>query len=98
DLPLEPDLLLMWVTPRQAMFFNEAAGTVGWSGDEPPGLTGRPTCAALPLALETSRPRTSTGCIGMRTFTEISDDRLLAVVPAEKGDEFVVGLRRAKEA
>jgi uncharacterized protein (DUF169 family) len=98
DLPLEPDVLLMWVTPRQAMFFNEAAGTVEWGGSMPKGLTGRPTCAAIPLAMETGKAGTSTGCIGMRTFTEISDDRLLAVVPGEKAEEFVAGLRRAAAA
>ena len=25
ELPIEPDLILLWLTPRQAMFYSEAA-------------------------------------------------------------------------
>ena len=81
DFPLDPDLVLMWLRPRDAMIFDEAAGQVRWSGDGQMPVHGRPTCAALPIALAGARPSLSLGCIGMRTYTEIGDDRMLVVVP-----------------
>jgi uncharacterized protein (DUF169 family) len=89
DFPQAADLVVLWVTPRQAMLFNEAAGEVRWTGDSRMSIFGRPACAALPVALSTSKPTLSLGCLGMRTFTEISSDRLLAVVPAAGLEEFV---------
>jgi len=82
DFPGRVDLVVLWVTPRQAMLFNEAGGQVAWSSSSQTSIFGRPACAALPVALSESRPTLSFGCLGMRTFTAIADDRLLAVVPA----------------
>lgn len=89
DFPLEPDLILVWLTPRQAMYFNEVAGTVQWTSTAPMPVYGRPACAALPLAFENGQSTLSLGCMGMRTFTEISGDRLLAVLPGNKANEFL---------
>lgn len=91
ELPVQPDLILMWLTPRQAMFLNEASGAARWT-DEPSSMFGRPGCAALPVALDSAKPATSFGCMGMRTFTEISDDRFLAVLPAARAEDFVQSL------
>ena len=83
----EPDLILMWLLPRQAMIFNEATDSVNWT--HPGGsVLGRPACSALPVALNTSQATVSMGCIGMRTFTEIPDAYLLAVIPGEKAAQF----------
>lgn len=84
QFPVQPDLVLLWLTPRQAMLLREAAGDSRWTDESPLGVFGRPACAALPMAMERSRPTLSLGCAGMRTFTEISDDRLLAAVPGEE--------------
>jgi uncharacterized protein (DUF169 family) len=92
DFPLEPDLILIWLTPRQAMFFNEIAGTVQWTSTTPMPVFGRPACAALPLAFTNSQSTLSLGCMGMRTFTEISNDRLLAVLPGSKANDFLTTL------
>ncbi|MBW8875606.1 MAG: DUF169 domain-containing protein [Acidobacteria bacterium] len=91
DLPLEPDLVLMWVTPRQAMFFGEAVGASRWT-DSGTAVYGRPACAALAVAAESSRPASSFGCMGMRTYTEIEDDRLFVAVPAARLEELVDSL------
>ncbi len=91
DLPVQPDLILMWLTPRQAMFLNEASGAARWT-DEPSSMFGRPGCAALPVALDSSKPASSFGCMGMRTFTEVADDRFLAVLPATRAEDFVQSL------
>ena len=97
DFPLNPDVVLMWLSPVQAMLFGEAGGIVAWSGSSP-GVLGRPACAALPLAMGTGRPQLSLGCIGMRTFTEVSEDRLLAVLPGPAASSFTYSLRVAKDA
>lgn len=92
DFPGAPDLVLLWLTPSQAMLWAEAAGTSQWTENAPTAATGRPACAALPLALGGDHPALSLGCIGMRTFTEVSDDRLLAVLPGSRGEEFLARL------
>jgi uncharacterized protein (DUF169 family) len=92
DFPVKADLVLMWLTPRQAMLFSEASGTCRWTEDIPTAALGRPACAALPVAFGASQSTLSLGCAGMRTFTDISEDRLLAVIPEEKIEEFLGAL------
>lgn len=93
ELPSVPGLVLFWLTPRQAMIFNEAVGTASWAQDSIVS-TGRPACAALPSALSSGTPTISWGCMGMRTFTEIPDDRLLAAVPGDRLEALVTDLER----
>jgi uncharacterized protein (DUF169 family) len=90
--PLDPDLVVLWLTPAQLMLFNEAAGTASWMAEAPMDVSGRPGCAALPLAMNNDQPRASLGCIGMRTFTEIPGDRILVVLPGSRVPEFVTAL------
>ena len=92
DFPMEPDLVLIWLTPRQAMLYNEAVGDSRWTTASPTPVRGRPACAALPQTIRSSQPTLSLGCMGMRTFTEISDDRLLAVVPGKRAGELASSL------
>lgn len=86
--PMEPDLVLMWLTPGQAMLYGEAAGTCRWTESMPAATFGRPSCAALPVAFDKSQATLSLGCLGMRIFTDISENRLLAVLPGSKIGEF----------
>ena len=90
--PLNPDLVLMWLTPSQAMLFGEAVGSSAWTSIVPTTAFGRPTCAALPLALNNSQSTLSLGCAGMRTFTDISNQLLLAVLPGARLDKFLEDL------
>ena len=92
DFPAAPDLVVMWLAPRQAMLFNEASGAVRWSGGGQLPVLGRPACSALPMALSQSRAMLSMGCLGMRTFTDISADRMLAVLPAAELERFAASL------
>lgn len=80
DATSPPDVVLLWATPRQAMLCNEAMGTADWTAGYPV-TTGRPGCAALPLAMAEGAPALSFGCAGMRTFTGIGDDYMLVAVP-----------------
>jgi uncharacterized protein (DUF169 family) len=92
DFPADPDLVLLWVSPRQAMLVSEAAGTIQWTSEQPTEVYGRPACSALPIALGGARPVVSLGCQGMRTFTAISEDRLLVVLPGGGFEQFVAAL------
>jgi len=88
-----PDVVLIWVTAKQAMLCGEAAGSAAWTA-QPTVVTGRPACAALPRAMRSGAPAMSIGCIGMRTFTEIADDRILLAVPAAGLAGFVAEVER----
>lgn len=87
EISSTPDVVLIWATPRQAMLCNEAIGTANWTA-EGPAVTGRPGCAALPLAMDSNRPVLSFGCAGMRTYTEIGDDRILIAIPGAQLESF----------
>ncbi|MEV6810766.1 MULTISPECIES: DUF169 domain-containing protein [Micromonospora] len=97
SFPVTPKAVVMWLTPKQAMVFNEAIGTASWAAT-PARVGGRPACAAIPLALGSATPTLSFGCIGMRTFTSIADDRMLAVVPGDQIESFTAALRSTAEA
>lgn len=80
DFPLPPDAVLLWLTPAQAMVWSEAAGRAEWGGATPAIFTGRPACAAIPAALAGGSSSLSLGCAGMRTFTGIGAEKMLAIV------------------
>ena len=97
QFPVEPYAILCWLTPFQAMIWNEATGGAVWKGESPGAAFGRPACAALPASVDSGRPAVSFGCMGMRTFTEIAGDRLLAVIPGSKLSEFAAALRAMRQ-
>src|SRR5215469_5920906 len=86
--PLRPDVVVCWLTPSQAMIWNEASGEARWDRDISAPVSGRPACAALPASISQNRPFLSFGCMGMRTFTEVSGDRMLAIIPGALLAEF----------
>jgi uncharacterized protein (DUF169 family) len=79
--PINPDLILIWVNGRQAMLIEEALGTVCWDSVSKAEAFGRPACGALAISANEKRPTLSFGCSGMRTFTEVADDKLLVSLP-----------------
>jgi uncharacterized protein (DUF169 family) len=92
DLPVQPDLVLLVVTPYQAMLLAEAGGNTALS--ETPGLAamGRPACSALSRAFNQAQTTLSLGCIGARTYAEIPEDRAVVVIPAAQIQETVARL------
>lgn len=98
QFPIAPDVVLLWLTPRQAMIYNEAIGNSRWTGESAPHVLGRPACAALPAAFEKSQPQLSMGCAGMRTFTEIGDGLMLVALPGESLTEFLEALDKTLRA
>ncbi len=97
EFPLDPDVVVMWVDVAQAMLYSEAAGRAAWTS-APMEVSGRPGCAALPIALQSNLPGMSLGCAGMRTFTEIGDDMNLAVLPGSALATFLDDLARTVES
>lgn len=96
--PLEPDIVLLWLSAKQAMLYNEAAGATTWTDTMIPNLFGRPTCAAIPAAQDQARPTLSLGCVGMRTFTDAPADAMVAAIPRADAERFVDALDRTAAA
>jgi uncharacterized protein (DUF169 family) len=80
DTPLDPDVVLFIGTPGRLMLLGEAALRAGVGAQVP--LLARPTCMALPAALA-SGVVASTGCIGNRIYTGLSEEELYVVVPGK---------------
>ncbi len=78
----EPDVVLVSGNAKQLMLLAEAAQAAG-VGPEP-GLMGRPTCAAIPQAVQSQRGVASLGCIGNRIYTELADDELYFALPGRQ--------------
>jgi uncharacterized protein (DUF169 family) len=89
DFPIEPDVLLFWINPKQLMIFCEAAGISNWLANAESTSSGRPACAVIPLAIEKNQTAISLGCVGMRTFTGVGDDLVLAAIPSQQASEFL---------
>lgn len=91
DLPVEPEAVLLLADAAQLMLLGEASGQVRLDG-EGIALGGRPTCAAIPLALAEARMRGSVACVGARVYAELEPGELLVVIPAERADAIADGL------
>ena len=76
-----PDVVLVCGNARQIMLLEEAAQAADVGGA---GLMGRPTCAALPAAMQSQRGVASLGCIGNRVYTDMADDELYYVLPGKR--------------
>jgi uncharacterized protein (DUF169 family) len=74
----EPDVVIVGGNAKQMMLLAEAAQAAGVAGGGP---MGRPTCAALPEAMQNNRGVLSLGCIGNRTYTELADDEMYFALP-----------------
>jgi uncharacterized protein (DUF169 family) len=82
SVPVTPDDVLLWVSGNAAMLLAEATGSGNWKADQHGTATfGRPSCAAIPVAVRNETPTFSLGCMGMRTFTAVEPELQLAVLP-----------------
>jgi len=90
EMPCPPDVVLVRGTAAQLMVLVEAAQAAGVAPDAP--AMGRPTCAALPQALDSRRPAMSLGCIGNRVYTGLSDSEGYVAIPAHALEAVVAQL------
>jgi len=79
-MPCPPDLVVVRGMTAQLMVLVEAAQAAGLPPDAP--AMGRPTCAALPQAIDSKRPAMSLGCIGNRVYTGLADGEGYVALPA----------------
>ena len=80
-LPVPPDVVLILGTARQLMLLAEAAEHAGIAAASP--AMGRPTCAALPEAMNASRTAVSFGCVGNRVYTGAPDEEAYFAIPGQ---------------
>jgi uncharacterized protein (DUF169 family) len=88
--PVAPSVVLFSCRPSAAMLLNEAAMRAGSGGTLPP--LGRPTCMALPAALEKGTV-SSLGCIGNRVYTGLGEDELYLTVPGADLEKVATALQ-----
>lgn len=96
ELPIAPDVVLLWVKPSQAMVVNETVGQMNWAAS-PAGVYGRPGCAAIPVALSQGNVSQSFGCTGMRIRSGISDEFMLMAVPGDKVESLAESLSQVTD-
>src|SRR5579862_8573450 len=83
QLPVEVDVILCVLDTWQAMLVAEALGQVNWlQGGQ--SAFGRPTCGVIPRTLIADEPSLSFGCIGSRTYLELTPGEAVLTVPAGK--------------
>ena len=93
DFPVKPQLILMWLKPSQAMIYIEVLVCCKWSERMDSMALCRRACAVIQSTLNKSPFGMSLGCTGMRTFTEVSDDHILATLNCKEIDSFMSSLK-----
>ncbi len=88
QLPVEADVVLCILNTQQAMLVAEAMGNVNWlQGGQ--AAFGRPTCGVIPRTLQTGETSMSFGCIGARTYLNLTPAELVLTVPGDKFADLV---------
>jgi uncharacterized protein (DUF169 family) len=77
--PMAPDVVLVLGNARQLMLLAEAAQAADVAGAGP--AMGRPTCAVLPEAINSSRTAASFGCVGNRVYTGAGENDAYFAIP-----------------
>jgi uncharacterized protein (DUF169 family) len=86
EVPLEPDVVLLFVQASQSLILSEASQQL--ENGLPPAM-GRPACAVIPQARNTGRSALSLGCCGARAYLDVlTDDVALYAIPGVRIDEF----------
>ncbi|MBV8822131.1 MAG: DUF169 domain-containing protein [Ktedonobacteraceae bacterium] len=83
QFPVEPDVVLCRIDTQQAMLIAEALGQVNWlQGGQ--SAFGRPTCGVIPRTLQTDETSMSLGCIGARTYLELTPGEVILTIPGQQ--------------
>lgn len=86
EVPVAPDVVLLFGHAQQGLILSEAAERV--DGSVPPAM-GRPACAIVPQVLNGGTAAVSLGCCGARTYLGVlSDSVALWALPGRKLDEY----------
>jgi uncharacterized protein (DUF169 family) len=79
--PVAPDVVLVRGNAHQLMLLAEAAQAAGVAGGT--ATMGRPTCAVLPAAINSSQTSASFGCVGNRVYTGADDNDAYFAIPGQ---------------
>jgi uncharacterized protein (DUF169 family) len=81
QFPGEAEVVLSILDTRQAMLVAEALGNLSWlqSGQS---AFGRPTCAVIPRAIKSGAASMSFGCVGARTYINLTPGEVVLTLPA----------------
>ena len=80
--PVTPDVVLVRGNAHQLMLLAEAAQAADVAGAGP--AMGRPTCAVLPEAINSSRTAASFGCVGNRVYTGAGENDAYFAIPGSR--------------
>lgn len=83
QFPGEAEVILCILDTRQAMLVAEALGNLSWlqAGQS---AFGRPTCAIIPRTLKTGAASMSFGCVGARTYINLTPGEVVLTLPASE--------------
>lgn len=96
QLPIAPDLVMLFVQPGQQLILSEAVQQV--EGQWMPAM-GRPACAIVPQALNSGRAALSLGCCGARAYLDqLTPDVALYAVPGANLDAYVARIAALAQA
>ncbi|GAC1399393.1 MAG: hypothetical protein NVSMB49_09580 [Ktedonobacteraceae bacterium] len=83
QFPIEPDVVLCRLNAQQAMLIAEALGKVDWLHGGQTAF-GRPTCGVIPRTLQKNEVSMSFGCVGARTYVELTPNEMILTIPGEQ--------------
>lgn len=94
--PMPPNVVLLFANSRQGLAITEAIQQV--DSGVPPAM-GRPACAVIPQAANSSRAALSLGCCGARAYLNtLTDDIALWALPGAKIAEYAKRIKVLTDA
>jgi uncharacterized protein (DUF169 family) len=88
-LPIDPEVVFLWLNAKQAMVLDDALGGVRFEG--------KPQCHILAIAKEGGEPAISVGCMLSRVRTGMTNNEMSCAIPFGQLPETVAALRRNAE-
>jgi uncharacterized protein (DUF169 family) len=97
QFPVAADVILCILDTQQAMLVAEALGQVNWlQGGQ--SAFGRPTCGVIPRTMQTGETSISFGCVGARTYVELTPSEAVLTIPTARFAELVERLHTIGDA
>ncbi|MBE3558592.1 MAG: DUF169 domain-containing protein [Ktedonobacteraceae bacterium] len=92
QFPVAADVVLCILDTQQAMLIAEALGQVNWlQGGQ--SAFGRPTCGVIPRTLQTDQTSISFGCVGARTYIDLTPGEVVLTIPTHHFPDLVEKLQ-----
>jgi uncharacterized protein (DUF169 family) len=85
ESPIEPDVVFLWLNPKQAMLLSDAVPDLCFEG--------KPQCHIIPLAKEENKIAISVGCMLSRVRTGMSNNELTCAIPGKRLNEIIDRLK-----